>query len=68
MLQHLYECPDSEGKMGGLGVLIEVDETLLGKKPTYNHGKINKIFKMWVVGIKERRRENAIPNTVFRVV
>ena len=36
---------------GGPGKIVEA---LLGKKPTYNHGKINKIFKIWVVGMVER--------------
>ena len=36
----------------GLGKIV--DEALLGKKPTYNHGKINKIFKIWVVEMVER--------------
>ena len=44
--------------MGGFGTIFEVDEALLGKKPTYNHGKLNHIFKMWVIGIKLRTGQN----------
>ena len=38
-------------KIGGNGKIIEVDEALLGKKPTYGHGHISKAFKIWVLGI-----------------
>lgn len=36
--------------MGGFGEIIEVDEALLGRKPSYGHGNITKLFKIWVVG------------------
>ena len=45
-------------KLGENGAIIEVDEALLGKKPTYGHGKINKIFKIWVLGILQRTSTN----------
>ena len=47
--------------MGWFCYIFEVDEALLGKKPTYDHGKINKIFKMWVIGIKLRTKLGEIP-------
>ena len=35
-------------KFGGFGYIVEVDEALLGKKPTYatNTGQINSVFKI----------------------
>ena len=46
MLEELYVNGISETMMGEVGRIIEVDEALLGKKPTYNHGKLNIIFKI----------------------
>ena len=40
---------------GGPGKIVEA---LLGKKPTYNHGKINNNFKIWVVGMVVRTHKN----------
>lgn len=37
--------------MSGIGRLIEADEALLGKKPTYGHSNVNKVFKIWILGI-----------------
>ena len=50
--------------MGGDYKIIEVDEALLGKKPTYGHGKVNTIFKIWVLVILERGEANQI-KTVY---
>ena len=46
MLEELYVNGISETMMGGAGRIIEADKALLGKKPTYNHGKLNTIFKI----------------------
>ena len=58
MLKCLYDSGVEDEKFGGVGRIVEVDEALLGKKPTYGHGKINKIFKIWVVGILMRTAKN----------
>ena len=40
-------CERMEGeKLGGSGTIIEVDEALLGKKPTYGHGNVTKLFNI----------------------
>lgn len=41
-------------KIGGNGKIVEVDEALLGRKPTYGHGNVSKVFKIWVVGFCAR--------------
>ena len=46
LLHMLYEEGIVGVKMGGFGDIIEVDEALLGKKPTYGHGHISKLFKI----------------------
>ena len=35
--------------------LAEIDEALLGRKPTYGHGQIAAVFKMWVFGLIVRK-------------
>ena len=51
----LLECVYVKGienmKGGGFKSILEVDEALLGKKPTYGHGQISKLFKIWVLGM-----------------
>ena len=64
----LYELGARDVKIGGPGVIFEVDEALIGKKPTYGHGKISTVFKIWVVGIRERTYGSAIPNVVLKPV
>ena len=54
--------------MGGDYKIIEVDEALLDKKPTYGHGKVNTIFKIWVLGILERGEANQIKNCILKPV
>lgn len=44
MLDKLYV--DGAIPMGLPNDIVEVDEALLGRKPTYAHGKINTIFKI----------------------
>lgn len=68
MLHCLYVKGIADAKMGGFGWIFEADEALIGKKPTYSHGKINKIFKMWVLGVRLRTSQHAIPQTVFKVL
>ena len=46
LLGCLYQKGVRDKKLGGLGHIGEADEALLGKKPTYGHGKISKIFKI----------------------
>ena len=46
MLNQLYAEGLENYKLGGPGVIVEVDEALLGKKPTYGHGNVNKAFKI----------------------
>ena len=46
LLEELYVNRLENYKLGGPGKIIEVDEALLGKKPTYGHGHINKVFKI----------------------
>ena len=41
----LYELGARDVKIGGPGVIFEVDEALIGK-PTYGHGKISTVFKI----------------------
>ena len=46
--------------MGGVGEIIEVDEALLGRKPTYGHGNISKVFKIWVLGMCVRSKKGNV--------
>ena len=46
--------------MGGVGEIIEVDEALLGRKPTYGHGNISKVFKIWVLGMCARSKKGNV--------
>ena len=61
----MYVMGIVDEKFGGFGYIFEADEALIGKKPTYNHGKICHVFKMWVLGLKMRTSPNAIPQTLF---
>ena len=33
-------------KLGGPGTIVVVAEVLLGKKPTYGHGNVTKLFNI----------------------
>ena len=52
LLHCLYELENADVKYGGPGCIVEVDEAKIGNKPTYGHGKITEVFKVWVLGIK----------------
>ena len=65
MLHELYQNGTEVVKMGGHGKIVEVDEALLGRKPTYKHGKLNKIFKIWVLGIRTRTTKNQPPECIL---
>lgn len=54
LLHELYGKGIIDEKIGGFGKIVEVDEALLGRKPTYGHGNIAKVFKIWVLGITVR--------------
>ena len=54
LLYELYVIGREGQKMGGNGYIVEVDEALLGRKPTYGHGNIAKLFKIWVLGVVVR--------------
>ena len=41
----------SDGVKLGPNKIIEVDEALCARKPTYGHGKLAKAFKIRVLGI-----------------
>lgn len=51
--------------MGGFGNILEVDEALLGKKPTYGHGHVTKVFKIWVLGILQRDKISNIKHCIL---
>ena len=44
-------------KHGGLYSIAEIDEALLARKPTYNHGQIAATFKIWVFGMILRKEQ-----------
>ena len=46
LLECLYVESIINYKAGGFKGIVEVDEALLGKKPTYGHGNITKVFKI----------------------
>ena len=59
LLFELYVTGIEDYKTGGeYGDIVEVDEALLGRKPTYGHGNVTKLFKIWVLGIILRSRNN----------
>ena len=65
LLECVYVTSIENIKSGGFKCLLETDEALLGKKPTYGHGNINKVFKIWVVGMMVRPIGNRVPDCVL---
>ena len=44
--------------LGGVGTVVEIDETHLGSKRNYNRGRVHPGLDMWVFGIMERQTKN----------
>lgn len=65
LLACVYKMSIENEKGGGFKRIIEVDEALLGKKPTYGHGVISKCYKIWVLGMQIRRVGQEVPNSVL---
>ena len=48
-----------DGDVFGSAMVVEIDESLFGKKQKYNRGKQTK--KQWVFGLVEQKKENPLP-------
>ena len=46
LLHELYDVGIENEKIIGFGQILEVDEALLGRKPTYGHGYVSKVLKL----------------------
>ena len=46
LVETFYELSTKNFKIGENFDIVEIDEALLGRKPTYGHGNISKAFKI----------------------